>query len=69
MFSYALSEPGAGSDAASITTRATRDGDGWRLNGAKRWISNAGVSRYYTVMAVTDPDAGTRGISMFVVAR
>ena len=67
MFSYALSEPGAGSDAASITTRATRDGDGWRLNGAKRWISNAGVSRYYTVMAVTDPDAGTRGISMFVV--
>jgi alkylation response protein AidB-like acyl-CoA dehydrogenase len=67
MFSYALSEPGAGSDAASISTRAVRDGDGWRLNGAKRWISNAGVSRYYTVMAVTDPDAGTRGISMFVV--
>ena len=54
---------GAGSDAASISTRAVRDGDGWRLNGVKRWISNAGVSRYYTVMAVTDPDAGTRGIS------
>ncbi|HTY70881.1 MAG TPA: acyl-CoA dehydrogenase family protein, partial [Actinomycetes bacterium] len=67
MFSYALSEPGAGSDAASITTRAVRDGDGWRLTGAKRWITNAGVSTYYTVMAVTDPDAGTRGISMFVV--
>ena len=67
MFSYALSEPGAGSDAASITTRAVREGQGWRLSGAKRWISNAGVSRYYTVMAVTDPEAGTRGISMFVV--
>jgi alkylation response protein AidB-like acyl-CoA dehydrogenase len=67
MFSYALSEPAAGSDAASIKTRAVRDGDGWRLTGAKRWITNAGVSRYYTVMAVTDPDQGTHGISMFVV--
>jgi alkylation response protein AidB-like acyl-CoA dehydrogenase len=67
MFSYALSEPEAGSDAASMRSRAVRDGDGWVLNGAKRWITNAGVSTYYTVMAVTDPDARSRGISMFVV--
>ncbi len=67
MFSYALSEPEAGSDAAAMRSRAVRDGDGWVLNGGKRWITNAGVSRYYTVMAVTDPEARTRGISMFVV--
>jgi alkylation response protein AidB-like acyl-CoA dehydrogenase len=67
MFSYALSEAGAGSDAASMKTRAVRDGDSWVLNGTKMWITNAGVSRYYTVMAVTDPDRGARGISAFVV--
>jgi alkylation response protein AidB-like acyl-CoA dehydrogenase len=67
MFSYALSEPEAGSDAAAMKTRAVRDGDHFVLNGAKRWITNAGVSRYYTVMAVTDPAAGSRGISAFVV--
>jgi alkylation response protein AidB-like acyl-CoA dehydrogenase len=67
MFSYALSEPEAGSDAGAMRTRAVRDGDGWVLDGVKRWITNAGVSRYYTVMAVTDPDAGTHGISAFVV--
>jgi alkylation response protein AidB-like acyl-CoA dehydrogenase len=69
MFSYALSEPEAGSDAASMKTRAVRDGDGFVLNGVKRWITNAGVSEYYTVMAVTDPDAGSRGISAFVVEK
>ena len=69
MFSYALSEPEAGSDAAGMKTRATRDGDGWVLNGVKRWITNAGVSDYYTVMAVTDPAAGPRGISAFVVEK
>ena len=58
MFSYCLSEPEAGSDAANMKTRAVRDGDGWVLNGVKRWITNAGVSEFYTVMAVTDPDAG-----------
>ena len=58
MFSYALSEPEAGCDAAAMKTRAVRDGDGWVLNGGKRWITNAGVSEYYTVMAVTDPDGG-----------
>jgi alkylation response protein AidB-like acyl-CoA dehydrogenase len=67
MFSYALSEREAGSDAASMKTRAVRDGDIWVLNGQKSWITNAGISKYYTVMAVTDPDAGPRGISAFVV--
>ncbi len=67
MFSYALSEPEAGSDAAAMSTRAVRDGDTFILNGTKRWITNAGVSQYYTVMAVTDPSAGAAGISAFVV--
>src|SRR5919197_1490298 len=52
MFSYCLSEPEAGSDAASMTTKAVRDGDHWVLNGVKRWITNAGESEYYTVFAV-----------------
>ncbi|NYF57003.1 acyl-CoA dehydrogenase family protein [Micromonospora purpureochromogenes] len=69
MFSYCLSEPEAGSDAASMTTRAVRDGDHWVLNGVKRWITNAGVSEYYTVFAVTDPTARSRGISAFVVEK
>jgi alkylation response protein AidB-like acyl-CoA dehydrogenase len=68
-FSYCLSEPEAGSDAAGMRTRAVRDGDSWVLNGVKRWITNAGESEYYTVMAVTDPDAGSKGISAFVVER
>ncbi|HVQ92693.1 MAG TPA: acyl-CoA dehydrogenase [Mycobacteriales bacterium] len=67
MFSYALSEREAGSDAAAMRTRAVADGDGWVLNGTKCWITNAGVSTYYTVMAVTEPGAGPRGISAFVV--
>ncbi|WP_073259203.1 acyl-CoA dehydrogenase family protein [Cryptosporangium aurantiacum] len=67
MFSYALSEREAGSDAASMSTRAVRDGDHWVLNGTKAWITNSGVSTYYTVMAKTDPSAGSRGISAFVV--
>jgi alkylation response protein AidB-like acyl-CoA dehydrogenase len=69
MFSYCLSEPEAGSDAASMTTKAVRDGDTWVLNGVKRWITNAGVSEYYTVFAVTDPTARSRGISAFVVEK
>ena len=69
LFSYALSEAGAGSDAAAMKTRAVRDGDHWVLNGTKMWISNAGVSDYYTVMAVTDPARGARGISAFVVEK
>jgi len=66
-FSYALSEREAGSDAAAMRTRAVADGDTWVLNGTKAWISQAGVSTHYTVMAVTDPGAGARGISAFVV--
>ncbi|MGI8986151.1 MAG: acyl-CoA dehydrogenase family protein [Nocardioidaceae bacterium] len=69
MFSYCLSEPEAGSDAGAMRTRAVPDGDGYVLNGVKRWITNAGVSDYYTVLAVTDPDQGRRGISAFVVER
>jgi len=69
LFSYALSEAGAGSDAAGMTTRAVRDGDWWVLNGSKMWITNAGASEYYTVMAVTGPGRGARGISAFVVEK
>ncbi len=69
MFSYCLSEPEAGSDAAGMTTRAERDGDAYVLNGVKRWITNAGVSEYYTVFAKTSADTGTRGISAFVVEK
>lgn len=72
-FSYCLSEPDAGSDAAALKTKAVRDGDHWVLNGVKRWISNAGPgeheSAYYTVMAVTDPEKRSKGISAFVVER
>jgi alkylation response protein AidB-like acyl-CoA dehydrogenase len=69
MFSYCLSEPDAGSDAVGMRTRAVRDGDHWVLNGVKRWITNAGVSEYYTVMAVTDPARRSKGISAFVVEK
>jgi alkylation response protein AidB-like acyl-CoA dehydrogenase len=67
MISYALSEREAGSDAASMKTRARRDGDSWVLNGTKCWITNAGESTWYTVMAVTDPEKKANGISAFVV--
>jgi alkylation response protein AidB-like acyl-CoA dehydrogenase len=69
MFSYALSEPEAGSDAVAMRTRAVRDGDSYLLNGTKRWITNAGISEFYTVMAVTEPGVGARGISAFVVEK
>ncbi|NWF29851.1 acyl-CoA dehydrogenase [Streptomyces sp. PKU-EA00015] len=69
MFSYCLSEPDAGSDAAGMKTKAVRDGDFYVLNGVKRWITNAGVSEYYTVMAVTDPSMRSKGISAFVVEK
>ncbi len=65
--SYCLSEADAGSDVASMRTRAVRDGDHYVLTGAKHWITNAGVSDTYTVFAVTDPAAGRRGISCFLV--
>jgi alkylation response protein AidB-like acyl-CoA dehydrogenase len=64
---YALTEPGSGSDSAAMRTEARRDGDGYVLNGSKRFITNAGVAGLYTVFAKTDPDAGHAGISCFVV--
>jgi acyl-CoA dehydrogenase len=69
-FSYGLSEREAGSDTAAMKTRARRDGDGWVVNGQKSWITNAGVSDYYTVLAVTDPD-GKRGnnVTAFVLEK
>ncbi|MFI7016092.1 acyl-CoA dehydrogenase [Streptomyces sp. NPDC050164] len=69
MFSYCLSEPDAGSDAAGMKTKAVRDGDHYVLNGVKRWITNAGESDFYTVMAVTDPAKRSKGISAFVVEK
>ncbi len=69
MFSYCLSEPEAGSDVAAMTTRAVPDGDGYVLNGVKRWITNAGVSEFYTVFAVTAPEQRAEGISCFVVEK
>ncbi|MDP8959631.1 MAG: acyl-CoA dehydrogenase family protein [Actinomycetota bacterium] len=64
---YALTEPEAGSDVANLRTRAQRDGDGWLINGGKRFISNAGVATVYTLFAKTDPGAGHEGISCFIV--
>jgi acyl-CoA dehydrogenase len=65
--SIAITEPGAGSDAAGIKTRAVRDGDGWRLTGHKHYISDGLFSDFFVVSAVTDPGAGSRGISLFLV--
>lgn len=67
MASYALSEREAGSDAASMRTRAKADGDDWVINGSKCWITNGGKSSWYTVMAVTDPEKKAHGISAFMV--
>src|SRR5581483_5774974 len=64
---FALSEPGAGTDAAALTLAAAADGDGWRLTGEKIWISNAPDADHYTVFARTVPDAGARGVTAFVV--
>jgi acyl-CoA dehydrogenase len=64
---FALSEPHAGSDAGALSTSAVRDGNQWVLNGTKTWISNGGIADYYCLFAKTDTDAGTRGISCFLV--
>jgi alkylation response protein AidB-like acyl-CoA dehydrogenase len=64
---YALTEAGSGSDSAAMRTEARRDGDEYVLNGSKRFITNAGVAGLYTVFAKTDPGAGHKGISAFVV--
>ena len=63
----AVTEPGSGSDVAAIATSAARDGSGWRLNGRKMFITNAGVADVLIVAAKTAPDAGRRGISTFLV--
>ena len=67
--SYCLSEPDAGSDVAAMRARAVRDGDVYVLNGTKYWISNAGISDVYVVFAKTDPDAGARGVTCFLVEK
>jgi alkylation response protein AidB-like acyl-CoA dehydrogenase len=67
--SYCLSEADAGSDVASMSMRAVRDGDDYVLSGTKVWITNGGISDLYTVFAKTDPPAGHRGISAFLVER
>ncbi len=68
--SFALTEPEAGSDSASVRTTARREGDGYVLNGAKRYITNAGKAQLFTVMARTDPErAGSGGVSAFLVPR
>jgi alkylation response protein AidB-like acyl-CoA dehydrogenase len=64
---FGLTEPGSGSDASAMKTRAQRQGDEWVLNGEKAWITNAGPAKYFVVLAVTDPEAGKKGISAFVV--
>ncbi len=68
-FSYCLSESEAGSDASALKTKAERKGDGWVINGSKKWISNAGVSEFYTVIAQTDPALGSKGITAFVLEK
>ena len=66
---YALSEPGAGSDVASMKMTATKDGDDYVLNGSKVWITNGEVADIYVVFAKTDADAGHRGITGFIVEK
>jgi len=64
---FALTETDAGSDASAIRTRATRSGNGWVLNGAKQFITSGKIGKLALVVAVTDPDAGKRGMSTFIV--
>jgi hypothetical protein len=66
---WCLTEPGAGSDAAGLTTTAVRDGDGWRVNGQKQFITNGHIADVFTIMAKTDVKAGPRGITAFVAER
>ena len=64
---FAITEEDAGSDVSSMTTRARRDGDGWVLDGAKTFISNAGIAGHYVVFANADPSQGRKGITAFIV--
>ena len=69
LMSYALTEAGAGSDPAAMTTRYERDGDAWVLDGTKRFITGAGVSHGYVVFATSDPSLRAKGVSAFLVMR
>lgn len=69
LISFGLSEPTAGSDAASLKTRAEKQGDVYILNGDKKWNTNGGAAEIYTIFCVTNPDRGTRGISAIVVEK
>ena len=68
-FSYCLSESEAGSDAAAMKTKAVKSGSDWVISGSKKWISNAGFSDFYTVLAQTDPTLGAKGITAFVIEK
>ena len=68
-FSYCLSESEAGSDASALRTKVERSGDGWVLNGSKKWITNAGESEFYSVIAQGDASLGSKGITAFVVEK
>jgi len=68
-FSYCLSESEAGSDASAMRTKVERSGDGWVLNGSKKWITNAGESEVYSVIAQGDTSLGTKGITAFIVEK
>ncbi|MEE8163749.1 MAG: acyl-CoA dehydrogenase family protein [Anaerolineae bacterium] len=67
--SFALTEPAAGSDATALETRASRDGEDYILNGCKTWASNGEIADIFLVFAVTDPEAGAKGISAFIVEK
>ena len=69
MCAYAVTEPGAGSDVRSLSTKAEKKGDKWILNGSKMWITNAGVADWYFVVAYTDVDKGYKGMSAFIVEK
>ena len=64
---FALSEADAGSDAGAMATRAVQNPGGWALDGSKTWISNGGIADFYITFAKTEPDAGTRGITAFII--
>lgn len=66
---WGLTEPGCGSDAAAMKTRAARDGDGWRITGQKQFITNGARAQVFVIMAVTDPTLEAKGISAFIVER
>ncbi|HBY99204.1 MAG: acyl-CoA dehydrogenase family protein [Ardenticatenaceae bacterium] len=67
--SIAMTEPGAGSDLGAIRTTAVRDGDGYRINGTKMWITSATAADFFTVAAKTNPDAGFKGVDLFLVEK